>query len=396
MHARPRQTVALCAGIAVALATLAGPAQTAAPAPAPAPAVTQSGVTKLTAPMVQPGRRPAPSSKARLAGSVKFTPARKGRRVVIQRRVADGPWKRVAKKRQDDSGSVSFTGPANAPHQPYIYRGVARRWKGLPKHAASPQSAAVWAEAFREEFAGRKLGPQWANRESKATSRKCSKVGDRRASNVRRGTLRLKVMVNPSRRGDTCRIRRGPDKGRYKYYLNGQVSTQHVPHGFTFGTFAARMKFPRTRGKHGAFWMQPLSGQYLEGRPGKSGAEIDIAEFFGQGYPEGGLASFLYNYGIDAGTKKIGGLAPSATRMLPRGDAWWKRYHVFSLEWNKRAYIFRVDGRQHWRTGRGISRIDEYLILSLLSSDWELRQAKKLGVKPSGTMHVDWVRAWQK
>jgi beta-glucanase (GH16 family) len=254
----------------------------------------------------------------------------------------------------------------------------------------------VWAEASTSEFGGRKLGRHWADRRTTSTSRKCSKVGDRRASQVRRGTLRLRVMVNPDRRGDSCRIRQGPDKGSYRHYLNGQVSTQHVPHAFTFGTFAARVKFPRTRGKHGAFWLQTMNRRYLKGRPGKSGAEIDIAEFFGQGYPEGGFASFLYNYGIKAGTKKIGGLAPSATRMLPRGDAWWKSYHVVSLEWTKRAYIFRVDGRQHWRTRRGVSRIDEYLILSLLSSDWELRQAKKLGINPEGTMHVDWARVWQK
>jgi len=156
------------------------------------------------------------------------------------------------------------------------------------------------------------------------------------------------------------------------------------------------MKFPRTRGQHGAFWMQPLNRRYLEGRPGQSGAEVDIAEFFGQGYPQGGFASFLYNYGIDGGSKKIGGMSPRATRMLPRGDAWWKSYHVFSLEWTERAYIFRVDGREHWRTRRGVSRVDEYLILSLLSSDWELRQAKKLGTQPKGTMHVDWTRVWQK
>jgi len=394
MNARSQQSVALCVGIAVALATLAGPARTAAPSPVSRAG--QSGVTSLTAPTVQPGRRPAASSKARLSGSVQFTPARRGRPVVIQRRVAGGTWKQVARKRQNDAGAVNFTGPASARRQPYVYRGVAVRWQGLRKQAASPQSAAVWSEAFTDEFAGRKLGPGWADRKSDSASRKCSKVGDRRASQVRRGTLRLRVMVNPDRRGDICRIRRGPDKGSYQYYLNGQVSTQHVPHAFTFGTFAARMKFPRTRGQHGAFWLQPMSPQYLEGRPGLSGAEIDIAEFFGQGYPEGGFASFLYNYGIDAGTTKIGGLAPSATRMLPRGDAWWTRYHVFSLEWNKRAYIFRVDGREHWRTRRGVSRIDEYLILSLLSSDWELRQAKQFGFRPGGTMHVDWVRVWQK
>ena len=211
-------------------------------------------------------------------------------------------------------------------------------------------------------------------------------------SRVRLGTLRLQVRLNPAKRNRTCRV----DGERLRYYLNGQVSTQHVPHAFTRGTFAARIKFPRQRGQHGGFWMQPVRSRYLPGRPARSGAEIDVVEFFGKGYPEGGLASFLYNYGIERGTKKIGGVWPRATRMLGRRDAWWKSYHVFSLEWTERSYTFSVDGRVHWRTGRGVSGIDEYLILSMLTSDWELLQAKRLGIRPRGTMKVDWVRVWQR
>ena len=114
---------------------------------------------------------------------------------------------------------------------------------------------------------------------------------------------------------------------------------------------------------------------------------------------EGGLASFLYNYGVldrSGDPVKIGGMAPSATRMLPQGDAWWKRYHVFSVEWTPNSYTFMVDGRPHFRTKRGVSGVDEYLILSMLTSDWELLQAKKLGISPGGAMQVDWTRVWQR
>ena len=356
--------------------------------------VAQDGVTTLSAPVVQPGRRPTASDRARLTGTVAFRPVRQGRRVVVQRRLGDaGDWRRVAVRRQDRSGRVHFTGPAySRGGTPYAYRGVARRHQGLPAHASSPRAADVWAPEFTDEFNRRRLGDHWRDRVSRATSRTCARVGDPRMSRLKGGTLRLSVKLDPARRNRTCRS----DGERLRYYLNGQVSTQHIPHAFTRGTFAARIKFARKRGQHGGFWLQPLRRRNLAGRPARSGAEIDVVEFFGQGYPEGGLASFLYNYGIQRGTKKIGGVWPQATRMLPRGDTWWKRYHVFSMEWTKRSYAFSVDGRQHWRTRRGVSGIDEYLILSMLTSDWELAQAKRKGIRPGGTMNVDWVRVWQK
>lgn len=391
MRHRSRAAALLVLGLflAVVLGMVPGPAPVPAAAAAP-----QRGVTSLTAPVIQPGGRPVRSTKARLSGTVKFSPARRGRPVMIQRRVDDGPWRRIARKRQNGSGAVRFTSAAQTANgSPYTFRGVAVRWRGRPRIAATGQRSDVWERRFVDEFSRRSLGARWADRGSRAESRTCAKVGDRRASQVRNGTLRLQVKLDPAKRGRTCRVK---GVGRFRYYLNGQVSTQHVPTAFTRGTFAARIKFARQRGQHGGFWLQPVRPRSLAGRPARSGAEIDIVEFFGQGYPGGGLASFLYNYGIKAGKKKIGGVSPRATRMLPRGDAWWKRYHVFSLEWTRNAYIFRVDGREHYRTRRGVSGVDEYLILSMLTSDWELAQAKRRGIRPRGTMRVDWARVWQK
>jgi beta-glucanase (GH16 family) len=393
MSLRRSRLAALGVGLAAALTLVTLPAEQVTP-PAAAGQVDQQGTTSLMAPVVQPGRRPTTSTGARLAGSVQFRPARAGRPVIVERRLGTGDWQQVAARRQNAAGTVTFTGPAYARGgAPFSYRGVARPYDGLARTVATPQSADVWGPAFTDEFNGRRrLGPKWTDRRSSAASRTCSKVGHPRMSQVRFGTLRLSVKPDPARRDRTCRV----DGQRLRYYLNGQVSTQHVPHAFTRGTFAARIKMQRNRGQHGGFWLQPVRPRYLQGRPARSGAEIDVVEFFGQGYPEGGLASFLYNYGINRGQTKIGGMSPGATRALPRGDAWWKSYHVFSLEWTKRSYVFRVDGREHYRTRRGVSGIDEYLILSLLSSDWELAQAQRLGIRPGGTMNVDWVRVWQR
>ena len=363
-----------------------------------ATAATQSGSTTLSAPYVQPGARPAASGEAKLVGTVRFTPARKGRPVVIQRSADGITWTDVARKKQNASGVVTFTAPAYqdlpAPLEDtaYAYRGVAKSWGGLSSYAANAQSAGVWEPKFSDEFSGTGLGEQWADR--KVKSKECAKVGDPRARKVAHGTLRLMVKRDPARKGRKCKT----SEGKFRYYLNGQVSTEQVPVAFTHGTMSARIKFHKNRGAHGAFWMQPT--RRVDGaHPARAGAEVDIAEFFGKGYQKGGLASFIYNYGITDRHHqlvKIGGMAPSATRMLPRRDAWWKRFHVFSVEWTEGAYRFSVDGRQHSVLTRGVTNVDEFLILGLMTSAWELKQAKRLGVRPGGTMQVDWVRVWQR
>jgi hypothetical protein len=388
MKSFPR-TFSMLLSLGVLVAGMALVTTTPALTPEAEAATRQSGRTVVLPQIVQPGGSPASAMGARIAGEVKFSPARKGRKVIIQKRLGTGVWRKHAVGRQNRVGVVKFAGPAKKGARFYAYRGVAVKYGALGKVASRPQSTKVWKQRFLDQFGGTDLGAQWQDRVTNAASRKCSDVGHPAMSNVANGTLRLSV----KRVGD-CVVE-GKNVGRYR---NGQVSTQHMPDAgaFTRGVFAARIKFQQKRGQHGSFWMQPVSPQYLEGQPQASGAEIDVVEFFGQGYPQGGLASFLYNYGIDGGSTEIGGLAPNATQMLPGTDNWWKNYHVFSLEWTRKMYIFRVDGREHFRTKRGVSGIDEYMILSLLSSDWELLQAKKLGIKPGGTMHTDWVRVWQK
>ena len=78
---------------------------------------------------------------------------------------------------------------------------------------------------------------------------------------------------------------------------------------------------------------------------------------------------------------------------MNRDDAWFKRYHVFSVEWTPKAYVFRVDGVQTLRLTQGVSQVPEFLILSMLSSDWELPTLDRATL-PNAT-EIDWVRVWQ-
>ena len=63
------------------------------------------------------------------------------------------------------------------------------------------------------------------------------------------------------------------------------------------------------------------------------------------------------------------------------------------VEWTPKRYIFRIDGHEVWRTREGVSDVHEFLILSMLSSDFELPE---VGDDPTPrTAEVDWVAFWQ-
>ena len=111
MSLRLRRNALLGAVLTAVLCLVALPSDTTR-ARAAAAQVTQEGTTTLSAPVVQQGRRPTPSENARLTGTVKFSPERKGRPVVVQRRMGAGSWQRVTVKRQDGSGKVAFAGRA--------------------------------------------------------------------------------------------------------------------------------------------------------------------------------------------------------------------------------------------------------------------------------------------
>ena len=59
-------------------------------------------------------------------------------------------------------------------------------------------------------------------------------------------------------------------------------------------------------------------------------------------------------------------------RVVMLADAFWKRFHVFSVEWSPDGYVFRVDSKRIFETHEAVSKRQQYLVLSMLSSDWEL------------------------
>ena len=120
-----------------------------------------------------------------------------------------------------------------------------------------------------------------------------------------------------------------------------------------YGVVAARIKFQPRQGQHASLWMQPQDPTYIP-NAFEGGAEIDIIEYFGDGVPNGGLTSFIYNPTASGVPQKIGGWIKKPERYLSdKKDGWSKRYHVFSVEWSPTAYVFRIDGRETARITHG-------------------------------------------
>jgi beta-glucanase (GH16 family) len=326
-------------------------------------------------PVSQPGAGDAPATDARPVLVATASPARAGVPVRLQRRVGSG-WQNVARARTNADGLADFTEPAaGTPATRYRVVAVAH-----PDVHSDGSLAGRWRLDFSDEFDGTSLGSRWAYRQlgelSKASGRTVS-ASSERAVSVSGGALRLEVAEDPDTPG---------------HYLNGHISTQ-ASYSFRYGVAAARIRFQRPRGSHGAFWSQSPTFGDPPGDPAAAGTEIDVAEYFGDGYPKGGLASYVYHVAADGTNVKDGDVMPGAVRAVGSRSGFWQRYHVYSVEWSPDGYVFRIDGAVVYTTHEAVSERSQFLVLSLLSSDWELPKLDKRLLP--GVMSVDWVRVWQ-
>ncbi len=151
----------------------------------------------------------------------------------------------------------------------------------------------------------------------------------------------------------------------------------------TFGYFECRVRLQEQIGHWSAFWLQsPSLGKPL-GDPGAAGTEIDIFEYLRKDGDRVHHNLHWDGYGEHhkhAGkTVTVAGLA--------------KGWHTFGLLWTDSKYVFYVDGKETWRSSEGVSRRDEYIILSLEVGKWagDIAQAKL-----PDHLYVDYVRVYQK
>ncbi len=170
-------------------------------------------------------------------------------------------------------------------------------------------------------------------------------------------------------------------------FLNGMIQSSA---SFQCGYFEARIRFQSLQGHHGAFWLQsPLYGKFLD-NPGRSGAEIDIAEFFGSGRLQEDTKLNVYwnGYGSEQQTR-----TQDIYYRQQHGVELSNDFHLFALLWTPEGYTFYIDGGETWRLDEGISDTPEYIVLSLLTSSWENQYLD--GRQLPNEMLVDYVRVYR-
>ena len=306
--------------------------------------------------------------------------AEEGTAVTLVAKTDDG-WDEVDEAETDEKGRVALTSRASGTLHVVVGDGDDAIGSEV---STSDVPSASFTDDFDEDSVDEPDAAWHTRDQGYAGVRSCSRA-DSSATEVADGVLLLSVTEDPDRKGETCQL--PGRRKRYPYRLNGHVGTQGT-YGFTYGFAAARIRTQSARGQHAAFWMQSVAGQKPLGAK-EGGAEIDVIEYFGDDHPEGGLTSFTYF--LDKAGKKqtVGGWLPNADEL---GDDWAEQYHVFSVEWTPKEYVFRIDGKVTQRLKGPTSGRPEFLILSLLSSDYELPRSN--GKLPE-TMEVDWARVWE-
>ncbi|MCY4726605.1 glycoside hydrolase family 16 protein [Nocardioides sp. STR2] len=294
----------------------------------------------------------------------------------------DDGWSEVDEQETDDKGRVTLTSRDSGDLHVMVGDGDDAIGTEVSTDDA-PE--ATFTDDFDDESTLDDKDGSWHTRDQGYTGvRTCSRASAD-AAEVADGVLRLSVTEDPERKGDECQL--PGRRKKFAYRLNGHVGTEGRV-AFTYGFAAARIKTQAGRGQHSAFWMQTVGGQG-PGGPEKGGAEIDVIEYFGDDHPEGGLTSFTYFLDKQGKKQTVGGWLPNADEL---GDDWASKYHVFSVEWTPEEYVFRIDGKVTQRLKGVSSGKPEFLILSLLSSDYELPRFD--GDLPQ-TMEVDWARVWE-
>jgi Glycosyl hydrolases family 16 len=172
------------------------------------------------------------------------------------------------------------------------------------------------------------------------------------------------------------------------------VQAANPQHFLKYGFAAARVKFSPQRGQHSAFWLDvPDYAAITPGNP-STGTEIDVAEYFGDDRPKGGLASYVHWMNKKKGWDSLGGEYKSRDLLPNKKKEWSQGWHVFSVEWSPSGYIFRVDGTVTLKTAKAVSNSPQKVVLSSLTSMWELPNLK-VNKLPSLTKY-DWVRIYQR
>ena len=151
-----------------------------------------------------------------------------------------------------------------------------------------------------------------------------------------------------------------------------------------YGYFEVRCKVPQMQGGWAAFWMMPYGNK--PGNSGNDGTEIDIFESINGWKGQINHALHWDGYGPEH---------KHEAKKMQRPDLYDDNYHIFSVMWTPKEYIFYIDNKETWRTSTGgVADVKQYLKLTLEVSghtwpgDWKKQKIK--------TIHwlIDYVRVY--
>ncbi|MGQ0623871.1 MAG: glycoside hydrolase family 16 protein [Sporichthyaceae bacterium] len=259
--------------------------------------------------------------------------------------------------------------------------------------ATVDSTASAYSLVWRDEFNGSSLSKKWSVLPTGPFAGRTCALASKKVSTVKNGFALISVIEDTSR----------PATAQCPHhYLNAQIGT-HESKSFLYGKFSARLKTQKAIGMHSAFWSLP-GGEVPPGvspndLPGSQGVEIDVTEYFGDtfGTRKGSLYSYIYwpRKRADGTVEQVktGGRQSKAPAILNNklpSDG----FHVYTVEWTPTQYIFSIDGQETSRVRVGVSKRPQYLLLSMLTSDYEVPDINRS--KLPATMKVDWVRVYQK
>lgn len=185
------------------------------------------------------------------------------------------------------------------------------------------------------------------------------------------------------------------------HYHVGMIGTGET-YNTTYGYFEARVKFGK-RLSWDSFWLQCPTA-YQAGSTSETGAEIDICEYSGSllrsaiGWDDSLNAiwdtlGYKVNHNIHwADNDGIMDSWGSRSSLIQDPNEW----VTLALEWTENQYYFYVNDTLTYNTRKGLSGIDEYIILSVEPDYWEaLPDSIQNGATVQDTFFVDYVRVYK-
>ncbi len=247
--------------------------------------------------------------------------------------------------------------------------------------------------SFGDEFTGTSLGGAWSTRSPEVvpgSRRSCAK-GDPAAVRVEGGTVRLSVLVDPDATGPVPDPRPGPPAGARQLRVPPQ--RPHRDRG--------PLRVPlRRRGRPRPLPPAPRAARGVlaaarERDVPRRGRQRDRrGRVLRRPPPQGGLATFMHRY---EGRRRVstGGWVRDQASFLggPR-DGWSRGFHVFRWSGVRGCWCSGSTAGRPGRMRRGVSDVDQFPILSLISG--RLRAAEDPRATPAPAhLEVDWVRVWE-